>query len=202
MQKDLEEIKDKPQSKLQWFLIVILIPSLFAITVALIVLTFAGVNVFEKANDIGAKIPFVSGLMKGEKKESVKEYEKQIAGLEAEMKDREAKIEQLQKKIDNNGKDIERVQLEKQQLEAQIDELTAIQEENKRAFKDIVRTYESMSPKSAAPIIAKMTDEEALKILTNIKADTLAAIMEKMTPEEAAKYTEMLTNETEDQQLP
>nr|WP_286182566.1 hypothetical protein [Bacillus sp. ISL-55] len=53
-----------------------------------------------------------------------------------------------------------------------------------------------MSAKSAAPIISKMGTEEAVKILTNIKPESLAAIMEKLPAEEAAKYTELLTNET------
>ena len=74
--------------------------------------------------------------------------------------------------------------------------MTAIQEENKRAFREIVKTYETMSAKSAAPIISNMDTSEAVKILTNIKPESLAAIMEKLPAEEAAKYTELLTNET------
>nr|WP_281064436.1 hypothetical protein [Cytobacillus eiseniae] len=68
-----------------------------------------------------------------------------------------------------------------------------MKDENKRAFKDIVKTYETISAKKAAPILAQMTEEEAIQILTNLKSDTLAAIMEKMEPEDAARYTELLT---------
>ena len=36
-----------------------------------------------------------------------------------------------------------------------------------------------MSPKAAAPVLIKMSDTEALRILTNLKPDKLAAILEK-----------------------
>ncbi|CAM3703236.1 MotE family protein [Mesobacillus zeae] len=195
MSKISEEKEPAGDSRVQWIMFVIVIPALFAVTFALVILNFAGINVFESAREIGAKIPGVSRLIQPSETASMKKAEKHIVGLEAEIKNKEAKVEQLQSKMDNKNKEAERLKLEKQQLEEQIDELAAIQTENKRAFKDIVRTYETMSPKSAAPILAKMESDEALKILTNIKPDTLSAIMEKMSPEEAAKYTELLTNE-------
>lgn len=196
MVKSLEEKEERPVNRLQWFLFVIAIPALFAIVIALVVLSFAGINVFQTASELSAKIPFVSELVKEEKQQSDEEYEKNIIDLEAEIQDREAKMEQLEAKIESKDDEVKRMELEKSQLEAQIEELLAIQEENKRAFKDIVKTYETMSAKKAAPIIAEMKNEEALKILTNIKAESLAAIMEKLPAEDAAKYTELLTNES------
>lgn len=197
MEKFVEEKEVHSVNRFHWFLFVVAIPSLFAIVIALVVLSFAGVNVFQTANDLGVKIPFISDMVKKEKQPSVEEFEKNIISLEAEINDREAKMEQLEAKIESKDMQVERMELEKTQLEAQIEELTAIQQENKRAFKDIVKTYETMSAKSAAPIIVKMEDDEALKILTNIKADSLAAIMEKLSAEDAAKFTELLTNESE-----
>lgn len=197
MGQSIEEKEGQHVNKFQWLLFVVVIPSLFAIVIALVVLSFAGINVFETAKGLGVKIPFISEYVIDEKMPSIEEYEKDIISLEGEIKDREAKMEQLQAKIESKDMQVERMELEKTQLEAQIEELTAIQEENKRAFKEIVKTYETMSAKSAAPIIAKMESEEAIKILTNIKPESLAAIMEKMPAEDAAKYTELLTNETE-----
>lgn len=199
MEKSFEEKEGQPVNRLQWFLFVIAIPALFAIVVALVVLSFAGINVFQTANELGGKIPFVSKMLKEDKQPSVEEYEKNIISLEAEIQDNEAKMEQLEAKIEGKDMEVERMELKKTQLEAQIDELMAIQEENKRAFKDIVKTYETMSAKKAAPIIAAMENEEALKILTNIKAESLAAIMEKLPPDVAARYTELLTNESSKQ---
>lgn len=200
MSKNQEELEEQPVKRFQWFLYVIVIPSLFAVVIALVVLSFAGINVFKTASELGGKIPFLSGLVKEDKQPSVEEYEKNIIDLEAEIQDREAKIDQLQGKIESKDTTVDRLELEKTQLQAQIDELLAIQEENKRAFRDIVKTYESMSAKKAAPIIAEMETNEAVKILTNIKAESLAAIMEKLPAKDAARFTELLTNESENNQ--
>lgn len=196
MGNSLEEKEIQQEKRFQWFLPLVAIPVLFIIVIGLAVLSFAGVNVFQTASEWGSKIPFVSELMKKDTKPSVEEYEKNIISLEAEIKDSEAKVEQLETKIESKDMQVERMELEKSQLEAQIEELTAIQEENKRAFRDIVKTYEAMSAKKAAPIIANMESNEAMEILTNIKAESLAAILENLPAEDAATYTEMLTNES------
>lgn len=200
MSKNQEELEEQPVKRFQWFLYVIAIPSLFAVVIALVVLSFAGINVFKTASEIGEKIPFLSGLVKETTQPSIEEYEKNFIDLKADIQDREAKIEQLQGKLESKDNTVDRLELEKSQLQEQIDELLAIQEENKRAFRDIVKTYESMSAKKAAPIIAEMETNEAVKILTNIKAESLAAIMEKLPAEDAARFTEMLTNESENNQ--
>ncbi|ESU33044.1 hypothetical protein G3A_08350 [Bacillus sp. 17376] len=196
MAQSVEEKENQDGNKFQWFLYVIAIPSLFAIVIALVALSILGINIFDTAKDIGGKVPFISQFVKEKKPLSIEEFEKDIISLEAEIKDREAKMEQLQSKVDSKDTQLKRMELEKAQLQAQIEELTAIQEENKRAFREIVKTYETMSAKSAAPIISKMDTEEAVKILKNIKPESLAAIMEKLPAQEAAKYTEILTNET------
>lgn len=197
MAESMEEKENQRESKFQGFLLVVAIPILFAIVVALVALSFLGINIFETAKDIGGRVPFLSEIVKEDKQPSVEEFQKNIVSLEAEIKDREAKVEQLQSKIESKDTQLKRIELEKTQLQAQIEELTAIQEENKRAFKEIVKTYETMSAKSAAPIISKMDSDEAVKILTNIKPESLAAIMEKLPADVAARYTELLTNETE-----
>lgn len=194
----IEEKESKKSSKFQGFIYVVLIPLLFAITVALVAMTFLGYNVFELTKEYGQKIPFISSVFSEDETQSVKGLEKEMIKLEAEIKDREAKISQLQTDLDSKEAEISKVQIEKERLEEEIDELTAMKEQNKRAFKDIVKTYETISAKKAAPILAQMSEDEALQILSSVKADTLAAIMEKMEPEDAARYTELLTVKAED----
>ena len=46
------------------------------------------------------------------------------------------------------------------------------EESTKQKFTEIVSTFEKMSAKSAAPVITKMSDAEAIQILTNLKPDT------------------------------
>lgn len=185
-------------NKFQGFLLVVVIPLLFAITVTLIILTFLGINVFEKAEQVTNKIPFISSMNTEKSSIATEEYESKLIELEGSMKDREAEIDQLEKELENKEAEIHRSELEQQRLQDEINELLAIQEENKRAFDDILQTYETISPKRSAPILSNMDQQEALKILSSLKSDTLAAILEKMEPADAAKFTELLTTESEE----
>jgi flagellar motility protein MotE (MotC chaperone) len=200
VEKVLEEKELKKTSKFQSFIFIVFIPLLAAITVALIAMTYLGYNVFELTKEYGQKVPFISSALSEEESESSKELESKMIELEAEIKDREAKIEQLESQLESKDKEISNVQLEKEQLEQEIDELTEMKEENKRAFKDIVKTYETISAKKAAPILVQMSETEALQILSNLKSETLAEIIEKMDPSDAARYTELLTTEIEENQ--
>ncbi|MDP4169540.1 MAG: MotE family protein [Bacillota bacterium] len=197
MDKTIENNDDKKYSPFQWFIYIIFIPLLFAITVALIVFTFAGVNVFESAKDIGKKIPVIGSVFEGSSQKNDAENKRKTIELEGQVEDRDAKITQLQSQMEEKDRNIKLGQLENQRLQQEIDSLNAIQNDNKRAFKDIVSTFESMSAKKAAPIITKMSNTEALKILKNINPEILSAIMQSMDPVQAAKYTEMLTNMNE-----
>ncbi|MGG0718831.1 hypothetical protein ABE096_14705 [Robertmurraya massiliosenegalensis] len=195
MAKTAEKIVEKKANKFQWFLYTGLIPLLFLVVVMLIVFSVAGINVFEKAKEYSQKVPFLSEMINEEPNQTMEELEANTIELEGQIQDKEAQIEKLQTELEGKDTEIERTNLEIEQLQMQIDELLAIQDENKRAFKDIVKTYETMSAKKAAPIISQMQEQEALQILSSIKSDNLAAIMENLQPEEAAKYTELLTNE-------
>lgn len=190
MQEEQEQETPKT-SRFQWFIYAFLIPILFGITVALLIFTISGNNIFDTAKEYSRKVPFLAALFDDTKSQEI--MEEQLISLRAEVKDREARISQLESELDSKVLEIERAGLEKHRLEEEISELTAIKEENKRAFKDIIKTYESISAKKAAPILTEMKDEEAVKILSTVNSDTLAAIMEKMKPEDAARYTALLT---------
>lgn len=196
MNKTVEGSEEKKNNPIQWFLLVVLIPVLFAVTVALIVSTVAGVNVFEAAKEYGDKIPVLGNILSKDNEEDIVQFEKERIDLEGQIKDREAKIDQLKSKLENQDKEMERTQLEQERLLKEIDDLQAIQEKSKRAFKDIVRTYETLSAKKAAPIISQMNEVEALRILTTIKPESLASLLEEMEPTKAAQFTELLTNES------
>jgi flagellar motility protein MotE (MotC chaperone) len=183
-----EEKETKSSSRFQWIVFVVFIPLLFAITIALVVMTVAGINVFEKAQSL----PFVSKVLPSENKQDQEQLENRIVSLQASIEDKEAKISQLQSEIDGKEKDNEKLQAVIEQQKLELEELRQIGEENKRAFKEVVSTFESMSAKSAAPVLLNMEDQEAVKILSSIKPDNLADILEKMPPEDAARYTGLL----------
>ena len=190
-----EEAEEKSYSKLQWFIVIIIIPSIFALAVALIVATVAGVNVIDKAKEYSNKLPFLTSDEERKEGKQTEDMEGKLIELRAEVKVREESLAELQTKLNSKDEKIEKLELEKEQLESEIDSLLAIQTDNKREFKDIVKTYETMSAKKAAPIITQMNDKDALEILAHLKSDTLAAIMEQMNATDAAKFTTLLTKQ-------
>lgn len=191
MEKTPLDNQEEKTSKLQWFLFAI-IPLLVIIAATLIILMIADINVFEKAKEVGKKLPVVSQFMDEKPSKKVTQLEEKIIELEGQIRDREALVAQLESKLATKESEQDQFELEKEQLAQTIVELEAIQSENKRAFKDIVRTYETMSAKKAAPILVEMKSEDALQILSHVKADTLAAILEKMEPQQAAHFTALL----------
>lgn len=197
METDKEIPGKKSKHHFLWFLYVVVIPLLFVVTAALIFSMVSGVNVFNQAKSIGQKIPLVGGLFQNNGT-TAKITEQDLIDLQGQVKARDAKITQLQAQLTKKNEDIQRKQLENNRLQQEISDLNLRQKQSRqqsqRALKDIVSTYETMSPKKAAPIIGKMTNTEALKILTSVKPETLASIMENMSAAQAAKYTELMTN--------
>lgn len=192
--------EEKPYNKFQWVLLAI-IPLFFVILITLILMTVAGVNVFQYGKDIASKIPGIESMVQEEEQaeKAAVQYGEKIVDLEAEIADANAKIAKLETSIVSKDEEIQDLNIEKQRLQLEIEKLKLQQDENRRAFKDIIRTYESMSPKKAAQIITVLEEEEAIKVLSNIKADTLSAILEKMEPASAAKLMQKLSeNSTAD----
>ncbi len=198
--KKIDETEHVESNKFQVILFSVLIFLLFTLLVLVIYLSFTGTNVFKKSKELSEKIPFVSQLLdKNDEKDpntSTENFQEKVVDLEAEIKDRQSEIKKLESLIDSRDKQLERNELEKQQLEMEIEELRSAQEINNRAFQDIVKTYETISPKKSAPIISKMGDEEAIKILSSIKTDKLAAILEQLTPDDAARFTKLLASKS------
>jgi flagellar motility protein MotE (MotC chaperone) len=195
MAKVIEEEKKEQSSRFQRVVFIIFIPLLFAITFALVIMTVAGINVFEKAQSLSSDIPFLAKVLPADDTRDGDELHERMISLQALTEDQEAKIAQLQSEADKKDSDNEQLQATIQQQKEELEELRKIGEENKRAFKEVVNTFESMSAKSAAPVLMKMNDDEAMKILSSIKPDTLADILEKMPPEDAARYTGLLSTE-------
>lgn len=187
-----KQTKEKAPSLFQRFIFWFFIPLLFAIFLALLIASLKGVNVFEKAKEISGNIPIIAELNNGKEKASMSEYEDQINSLDVEIQEKNVQINQLQSQLNNKDIEKEELLLEIEKLQTTVAELQQIHSENKRAFKDIVTTFESMTPKKAAPIILEMNENEAVKILSNVNTELLAQILEKMPPDKAAMYSGLL----------
>ena len=172
-----------------WFLI----PLMFALAVFLIIATFTNTNVFEMVDGVKEKVPFFSS--EDEVVENTALNEEKVVTLEAEIQEKEAEIAQLQKEIDAAAETNGQLEAEQERLLQEIELLKSAQEETQLEFEEILKTFESMSAKTAAPILTEMDDTKALRIMSSMKSDTLAAIFGKMNPADAARYTELLSEQ-------
>ncbi|MGM9948627.1 MAG: MotE family protein [Lysinibacillus sp.] len=188
----MEEERDNPgffQKLFFWFLI----PLVFTLAVFLIIATFTNTNVFEMVDGMKEKVPFLSS--EDEAVENTSLNEDKVVTLQAEIQEKEAEITQLQEEIDSAAETNEQLEAEQARLLQEIEQLKRAQEETRLEFQEILKTFEGMSAKKAAPILTEMNDAEALRIMSSMKSDTLTAIFEKMSPADAARYTELLSKQ-------
>ncbi len=176
----------------QGLLIWVLIPLLFVTMVLLIIANVADVNIFDKAKQLTEELPLV-GKKAEKEQDSVLTSDEEFISLNAEIKDKEAQLLSVQEELSKSEEEKTSLQAEIDRLKDEIEQLKIQQMDSKREMKEIVTTFENMSPKSAAPVIIKLSDAEAVQLLANLKPETLASILEKMPAEDAAKYTSLLT---------
>jgi flagellar protein FlbB len=197
-----DETSEKSYSKLQWFLFVVLIPVLFAIALTLVIMTVAGVNVFDAAKKYGEKIPGISQLIPGEQKTSEQILKDRLIEQKATVEEKTLQIKKLEQELENKQKEIDSLKKEIERLNAEMETKqqsteTEKEQEQKQTIKDIIKMYESMSAKSAAQIITELSDNEAVTILSSLNSERAADILEKMDPANAAKYTSLLAKKAE-----
>jgi flagellar protein FlbB len=190
------------ESRLQWFLFIIVIPSLFAITLAVVIMTVAGVNVMDAVKTYTNNIPIISqyvDVQKTQKKlgatiekqnEMIAKQKKQIRSLENQLSAKQQEVDQLKQELEH---------LQQQQSQPFTEETAA--EDETVTVEDIANIYSTMSEKNAAAILTTMSESDVLMILSALDSDKAAAILEKMPPDQAAKYTSMLTRRAGENQV-
>ncbi|WP_251658930.1 MotE family protein [Sporosarcina aquimarina] len=177
------------QMLLAWFVI----PLIFAIAVLLIIAKVADVNVVEKAKEWTASVPMLEQKKQDSStKKDKKILEERVVAMKEELKQKEQQLLVIQEDLKKSNAKNEELVLAQEKLQAEILVLQRTNDDSKKEVGQLVSTFEQMSAKSAAPVITEMEDAQALQLLSQMKANTLAAILEKMSPEDAAKYTALL----------
>ncbi|MBW7650282.1 MotE family protein [Anoxybacillus sp. ST4] len=202
MEQFEKDEETKKTSKLQWFLFVVFIPLLFTISVALLILTFSGINVFEQGKKYAGQLPFISQWVEGTEANEKKKLQEQLVELKATIVEKEKQLKKAndvlkekEAEIDALQQEIARLQAEKEQVQEPTTTPPAEQTNTPRV--DVVKMYETMSPRKAAEIIPQMSDQEAVNLLSKLKTDKVAAILEKMDAQNAAKYTSLLAKKAD-----
>lgn len=183
------EQEEKSPGFFQKIFILGIIPTLFLVTVLLIISTFTSFNVFEKSKDMLSFLPFISS----EEDETLGNTKEKIVSLQAEIKQKEAQYEKLKAQLDAAKSENETLLKEQQNLQFEIDKLKRAQEQATMEFAGVLTTYENMDPQSSAPVLVQMGDTQAVNILSQLDPKTVADILSVMSPADAAKYTELMS---------
>jgi flagellar protein FlbB len=204
MAQNQEMEREEKESKLQWFLFIIVIPSLFAIALAFVIMAIAGVNVLDTVKTFSKNIPIISQLVDVHKiqrklettiekqNEVIDQQKKQINELENELSAKQQEVDRLKKEVEHLEEQLSLMEANKEELP---EDNTATMN---TTMEDIASMYETMSEKNAAMILTKMPESDVLTILSSLDSDKAAAILEKMPPDDAAKYTSMLAKRAEE----
>jgi flagellar motility protein MotE (MotC chaperone) len=183
--------QNEKSSKIVWFLLVIAVPAIFAVTVFGIVLSFMGVNVIEEAKNTGKKIPIVKNVLNDEapavavSQSTEKQWKAKFDEQEDYIKILSADLQKKEKEVTALKSDI--ALLEKQVEDAE----TSVKADENEQLK---RLYEAMSAKDAAAVMTEMNNNEALGILTLLQAETQAAILAKLDAKRAAELTVLMAS--------
>ena len=192
-----ENVEDEKKKGgiLQWILFVVIIPLMFAVMVVLVILFVADVNVFDTMNKYASKIPFISSLVddSDSTEKEIQEIGEKVVELEANNTEYVTQIDALTKDVEDKNQLIEQLNKEitdlKQQLQQKQDAMQAAEVD----YSEIVKSFESMSPKKAAELIEYWDEKDAIVLLSRMKNDAMTAILEKMTPETAANLALAIT---------
>lgn len=185
------EKTEKKHGKIQWFFFVVLIPLLFAITLSLVILTVAGLNIFDLAKEYGVNVPGVTETTEEENNET------SIYDLEATIRDQETTLEQYQADLDKKDETIEGLNEQITQLQEELNQLRNQREERKVKLENLAEMYTSMSTKNAAAILSELENTDAIDIFIHMDTENRAAILEKMETTKAAELTRELKPQEE-----
>lgn len=193
-----EKMKESNQKKVNpflWFLFAIVIPLMIVISLTILILSMAGVNVGGWMKDTASNIPLVSTFVKTEDEETVEDIrqkmDEEIHEKDLEIRNLQGVNEEYKARIDSLEQELLKIKNEKESLEQLADEEEEKAEENKDEIKEIAASYENMKSKQAALVLEKLDNEISLEILKYLSKDSRGKILEAMDPEKAADLTRL-----------
>lgn len=117
------------------------------------------------------------------KRNELIEQEKKIAALQAELQARERALEERIKRIEEIRSDIKKTQ-----------DLSS--KENEEKITKLVETFEAMSPKSIASLIAKLDEQLAVAAMSRMSTPKLAKLLSALEATKSSRLSELLAGVT------
>ncbi len=117
---------------------------------------------------------------------TLREREAAIVAKEKELATKEEELKALEKEIEAK---IENLLVVQQELKGKLEDLKT---EKDQRFRNLIKVYSTMSASKVAPLLNKMTDDEAVEILKAMKADLVAKIIPKLNQDKAVRVSKLL----------
>jgi flagellar motility protein MotE (MotC chaperone) len=181
-------------SKFVWFLLVIVVPSIFAVTIFAIVLSFMGVNVLDAAKDVGKNIPIIKNAFKEDSVPATVTNADAEKHWQSKFDEQEDYIKILNADLQKKENEVSDLKSDVALLEKQVEEVEKTKKDEKSD--QLKKLYESMSAKDAAAVLTEMKDADVLQILALLQPEAQAGILAKLDPKRAAQLTEQMTSES------
>lgn len=113
-----------------------------------------------------------------------------IASRRTAFDERQKQLEMRERLMEATEKRVEAKIAELKALEGRLKQLTAVQEDQaNKQFASLVKVYETMKPKDAAPIFQKLDMPVQIAVATRMKEAKMAAILSAMNPDSAKALT-------------
>lgn len=181
-----------------WFLFAVVIPGAVTLTLVVIILAVAGVDVVGWAKEKGSDIPVLSNVIttdedKNEQRaeermqESITSKDEEIAALNQQVTDLESTVDEMEREIITfeNEEDSDNAEEESE------DDGTPVNE----SIAAIASSFSDMDHERAAQILQSMEQDLAVSILEDLSNDARGEIFEAMEADYAATLTQMFVNE-------
>lgn len=150
---------------------------------------------------VGRKIPLVGSLLpepaKEEKTVSPEEMaagnaRERIRELETLLAERENALREATEKVTQQERQIGELTARVEELTRSLEDRKITATEYESRIRSLAEMYGKMTPSKAAPILERMTTEEAALVLGAMPENVRSRILERMTPQRAADVTMML----------
>lgn len=182
--------KEKTQSKFQILLMIVIVPFIFALILAVVLLYYLGFNITDSVKNLADNLPFIESEEEGEDI-SDEEY---IIQLENENESQAQRIAELEQEL-------AAVETDFSELEEDLSDLTSDEtvegEEADQAladFEEVIRTLQEMTASKAAVIIEEMPEQQAVLYLRAMNVNARADILGRVDAELAASILTQISN--------
>lgn len=191
-----EKQENKKMNPFVKFLFMIVLPLLVAGILAVIVLSFVGIDVIgwskEKLNDV----PVVGQMIKTDEEQ---ELSRKLATANDTIRSQREEIEQLKQQIEDLQAQVEEYEMELTKLENEEESAEQLDAESETAeveeIKQLASSFRKMDKEQAARIVENLDTTTAVLLLSNISANIRGEILEQMDPQIAARLMQTMANE-------